>query len=328
MFGADVVRDGGNGYTSGRDGFTAELITKYGPIAVLGGGDLQYEEGTFAQYQAGWGRISCYTATHCDAWGKHMAVMYPAPGNHEWLDGRRGYDAYFGDRLSQTGSDTPSTNLSWYSFDLGAWHLISLDSDCSKVGGCGPSSPQGQWLAADLAANDGRPTVLFFHHPRWSSGNHGNITGSDAFWRVAVGDLDVQLILNGHDHWLEGFEPLGTDGLPSVNGVREFVVGTGGKGFTCGSELAIRPGSQAHQCSSMGVLLLTLNASSYSWSFKPISEVGGPGPSFDYSGTSGLRLPTGLAEIMTQVSVAMTSLGGSIVTVLGTVKVQRKNVPR
>lgn len=303
-----------NGYTSGcQDGWTAALLTRYTPNAALTLGDNQYESNTLAEYQAGWGRTACAGAGQCEAWGRHLSNIYPAPGNHEWLSANaQGYRDYFGARLAAIGSDTPSPSRMYYSYDLGAWHFVSLDSDCSKVGGCSPSSPQGQWLAADLAANDGRPTILYFHHPRWSSGNHGNVISSDPFWRAAVADLDVQLVLNGHDHWLEGFEPLGVDGLPAANGVREFVVGTGGKGFTCGT--TIRPGSQAHQCTSMGTLLLTLNASSYSWSFKPVAEVGGPGPSFAYSGSAGLRLPPALAGVVAQTSIALTSLGVSIDT--------------
>jgi len=314
-----------NGYTSGcQDGWTAGLLTEHSPTAILTAGDNQYESGTLTQYNAGWNRITCVSTSQCDAWGKHLATMYPAPGNHEGLTPNfQGYRDYFGTRFAAIGSDTLSPNPQmYYSFDLGAWHLVSLNSSCSQVGGCGLSSPQGQWLAKDLAANNGRPTILYFHHPRWSSGAHGNITGSDAFWRAAVNDLDVQMVLNGHDHWLEGFAPLGVDGLPAANGVREFVVGTGGKGFTCGT--TIRPGSQAHQCTSMGVLLLTLNASSYSWSFQPVSEVGGPGPAFVYSGSSGLRLPAGLAGVVDQTSTAITSLGSNIATVLSTVKIRRK----
>lgn len=303
-----------SGYNSGcQDGWTAELLTRHNPTAVLTLGDNQYESG--AQFTAGWGRTSCAGAGDCDAWGRHLGRVYPAPGNHEWLTANaQGYRDYFGPRLATIGSDTPSPSPFFYSYDLGAWHLVSLESDCSKVGGCGTSSPQGLWLAQDLAANNGRPTILYFHHPRWSSGAHGNITGSDALWRAAVNDLDVQLVLNGHDHWFEAFAPLGVDGLPSANGVREFVVGTGGKGFTCGS--TIRPGSQAHQCTSMGVLQLTLNASSYSWSFRPVAEVGGPGPAFAYTGSSGLRLPAALAATVDTTSTTLTGLGSTMARVL------------
>jgi len=302
-----------SGYASGcQDGWTADLLGRYNPTAVLTLGDNQYESNTWAEYQAGWGRTTCVSSTRCDAWGKHRDQVYPAPGNHEWLTANaQGYRDYFGSRLNQIGSDTPSPNPQlYYSYDLGAWHFVSLDSDCSKVGGCGPTSPQGQWLAADLAANNGRPTILYFHHPRWSSGNHGNITGSDAFWRAAVNDLDVQLVLNGHDHWFEAFQPLGVDGLPSANGVREFVVGTGGKGFTCGT--TIRPGSQAHQCTSMGVLHLTLTATGYSWAFRPVAEVGGPGPAFTHTGSSGLRLPASLAGVVGQTSSVLSGLGNTM----------------
>lgn len=279
-----------NGYTSGcQDGWTAELLTLYGPNAVLTTGDNQYESNTDAEYAAGWGRQTCAAPGDCDAWGKHMSNMYPAPGNHEWLTANaQGYRNYFGARLAAIGSDTASPSQLYYSFDLGAWHFVSLDSDCSQVGGCGAGNPMMVWLASDLTANNGRPTIMYFHHPRWSSGSHGDITGSNALWLAAVADNDVQMVLNGHDHWYERFDLLGGNGLPVANGVREFVVGTGGKGFTCGSAPFL-PGSMAQQCTSMGVLWLELRADGYSWSFKPVSEVGGPGPVFTDSGSSGLR---------------------------------------
>jgi len=278
-----------NGYSScGEDGWTAELLTKYQPQAVLGLGDLQYESGTLAQYRAGWDRTSCAAPTDCDAWGKHLAQVYPAPGNHEWLTSNaQGYRDYFGPRLAQIGSDTPSPNPQlYYSYDISGWHFVSLDSDCGPVGGCGASSPMLIWLRSDLTANNGRPTIVYYHHATWSSGSHGSRSDHEALKAVFVGDRDVQIVLTGHDHEYERFAPMGQSG-PDPAGYRFWVVGTGGKGLVCGSGARIA-GSLALDCRTAGVLRLVLRADGFDWQFHPTGEVGGSG-TFTDSGMSVLR---------------------------------------
>jgi hypothetical protein len=289
MAAGDIVCDGCNGYggSSGQDGYTAERLTKYGPDAILTLGDNQYESGSLGQYNAGWGRNTCAGPGNCDAWGQHRGSVYPAPGNHEWLTGNaQGYRDYFGSRLSSIGSDTASNNQMYYSWDLGAWHFVSLDSDCSKVGGCNAGNPMMTWLLADLAANNGRPTLVYYHHPSWSSGQHGNSSGHTYLKSVLVADRDVQLVLSGHDHDYERFQPMGANG-PTLNGVRYFVVGTGGKNHYC--DYSAVPGTQVFNCNTFGVLRLTLTATGYSWQFHNINEVGASGNTFTDAGSSTLR---------------------------------------
>jgi len=297
-----------NGYVSGcQDGWTAELITKYQPAAVLGLGDLQYEAGSLAQYNAGWGRTSCASPTDCDTWGKHREIVYPAPGNHEWLTtNAQGYRDYFGARLAAIGSDTPSPNPQlYYSFDKGAWHFVSLDSDCSGVGGCGANRPMTNWLIADLAANNGRPTVVYYHHATWSSGSHGSRTDHEELKRIFLADQDVQIVLTGHDHEYERFAPMGQSG-PDPAGYRFFVVGTGGKGAVCGSGVSI-PGSVTKNCTTMGMLRLVLRPDGYSWQYHPTAEVGGPATTYTDSGSSSLRgsAAVGLAPLRDAVTTSL-----------------------
>jgi len=289
MAAGDIVCNGCNGYgtSSGADGYTAELLTKYNPQAILALGDLQYEEGSLAQYNAGWGRNTCASVGNCDAWGQHLSSMYPAPGNHEWITSNAaGYRSYFGARLAAIGSDTPSGNQMYYSYDLGAWHFVSLDSDCSKVGGCNAGNPMMVWLLADLAANNGRPTLVYYHHPTWSSGDHGSSSGHTYLKSVLVGDHDVQLVLSGHDHVYERFVPMGTTG-PDPAGVRYFTVGTGGKNHTSTYNPIV--GSAVFNTNTFGVLELTLSLTGYSWLFRNVAEVGGGGGAFTDAGSAGLR---------------------------------------
>ena len=285
MAAGDIVAQGSGGYgsSSNADGWTAELLTRYNPLAILGLGDQQYEQGSLAQYQAGWGRTACFSPTHCDAWGRHIGQVYPAPGNHEWSTGNaQGYRDYFAARLAAIGSDTPTpAGATFYSFDLGSWHFISLDSDVSLSS----TGPQLNWLRTDLAANNNRPTLAYWHHPTWSSGDHGSTGGQGALSAILVGDRDVQIVLNGHDHDYERFAPMGVSG-PDSGGIRYFVVGTGGKSHYCAYSPEV--GTQVFNCNTYGTLALSLGTSGYSWRFHPISEVGGPG-TFTDAGTSQLR---------------------------------------
>ena len=157
---------------------------------VFTAGDNVYDDGTGQEFG------ECYGPT----WGRHRARTLPAAGNHDWnTEDAAGYRSYFGDAVGADGA-------TWYSTDLGEWHVIVLDSNCSKVEGCGPDSPQGRWLAADLAGNDARCTVAIWHHPRFSSGEHGSDALTDPFWR-ALHAAGVDVVINGHDHDYERFSP-------------------------------------------------------------------------------------------------------------------------
>jgi len=222
---------------------TADLIGQLNPTAVLTLGDDQYEDGTAAGFQ------SVFGAT----WGKYTSIMYPAIGNHEYLThGATGYFDYFG---------VPA----YYSYNLGAWHMITLDSECSYIGGCETGSPQEKWLLADLAAHPSRCTLVYWHEPRWSSGEHGDATQMTTIWNDLVA-AHVSVVLSGHNHDYERFVPLNAAGQPDPKGITEFVVGTGGKnhyGFT----VAPLAGEVVRNDKSFGVIEMTLNPTSYSWKF-------------------------------------------------------------
>jgi hypothetical protein len=200
---ADCSREG--------DEHTARLLDDL-TGAVFTAGDNAYPNGTATQFQ------DCYGPT----WGRHLARTRPAPGNHDWdTQGLAGYLGYFRAAAAPNGT-------SWYSYDLGAWHVVVLDSDCEPVGGCDAGSAQGSWLAADLAASDALCTMAIWHHPRFSSGEHGNDASVAPFWRVLY-DAGADVVVNGHDHDYERFAPQDPDaGADDARGLREFVVGTGG----------------------------------------------------------------------------------------------------
>jgi hypothetical protein len=168
-----------------------------------------------------------------------------------------GYFAYFG-----AAAGNPAQG--WYSFDVGTWHVIALNSQCGAIGGCHPSSPQGVWLAADLAAHPSACTLAYWHIPLFSSGGRAAINSRD-FWDLLwAGGADV--VLNGHDHIYERFAPQTPEAVPDpVNGIRQFVVGTGGANHTAIE--AVAANSEVRDTSSYGVLKLTLQPGGYSWRF-------------------------------------------------------------
>jgi Calcineurin-like phosphoesterase len=229
-------------------GATSDLLV--GIAGVLALGDLQYGDGTYAKF------LGSYDRT----WGRAKAITAPTPGNHEYeTEGAAGYFRYFG-----VAAGDPKKG--YYSFDLGAWHLVALNSNCSAVGGCGERSSQVRWLQADLAGHPALCTLAYWHHPRFSSGKHGGDAAYMAFWQ-ALYDADADVVLVGHDHDYERFAPQDPRGvLDLVGGIREFVVGTGGKSLRSFSSTA--PNSEVRDASSFGVLELTLGADAYAWRFR------------------------------------------------------------
>jgi hypothetical protein len=230
---------------------TADVVAgETGWVFTLG--DNAYPDGSPAEF------ASCYAPT----WGRFLdRTILPAPGNHDWdTDGAAGYRAYFGSRATPDGE-------TWYSMDLATWHIVVLDSDCAKVGGCDAGSPQGKWLAADLRASKSRCTLALWHQPRFSSGVHGDDPEVAPFWDL-LHDDGADLVLNGHDHDYERFAPMDPSGkVDKFGGMRELVVGTGGaelRGF-----VRAEPSSEFRQAGSWGVLRLTLYPFQYTWEFLP-----------------------------------------------------------
>ena len=221
---------------------------------VFTAGDNAYENGTAKEF------ARCYDET----WGRHKARTRPAPGNHDWnTSALRGYFGYFGN--AARGED----GHSWYSYDLGAWHVIVLDSECSRVGGCGTDSPQGRWLAADLEASDERCTVAIWHKPRYTSGEHGNDRSVAPFW-TALYRAGVDVVINGHDHDYERFAPQDPSAREDrERGIREFVVGTGGTPLRKFEQPVAN--SELRAAVVHGVFKLTLRDGSYDWQFIPVS---------------------------------------------------------
>jgi 3',5'-cyclic AMP phosphodiesterase CpdA len=230
---------------------TAALLDKIdGTVFTLG--DNVYPNGTARQFMA------CYDPT----WGRHKARTRPVPGNHDYrTTGAAGYFGYFGGAAGD-----PATGD--YSYDLGTWHIIVLNSNCGEVGGCGPGSPQDRWLKADLAAHPAPCTAAMWHHPRYSSAIHGDDSGMKYIWRVLY-DAGAELVLSGHDHTYERFRPQDADGKADpARGIRQFVVGTGGKELYKFDR--IQTDSEAHSNKTFGVLKLTLHPHSYDWEFIPV----------------------------------------------------------
>ena len=244
------------------DEITARLLDSLpGTVAVLG--DSVYERGTHDEF------ARCYEPS----WGRHRGRTRPAVGNHEYgTPGAAGYFDYFGAAAGDRGKG-------WYSYDLGSWHVVVLNSNCARVGGCHSGSEQERWLRADLAAHRVGCTVAYMHHPRFSSGDeHGGSPGIEPLWR-ALHDHGAEIVLAGHDHDYERFAPQTPGGaLDPERGLRQFVVGTGGRSLrTFGPP---QPNSEARGNTALGVLHLRLRDGSYGWRF-----VAEPGKAFADSGT-------------------------------------------
>ena len=228
---------------------TAGVVAAIDPDAVLALGDLQYPDGSLERFRAGYDRT----------WGAFKAITYPVVGNHEYgTRDAQGYFDYFG-----AAAGSPDTG--YYSYDLAGWHVVALNSECRRIGGCGAGSPQQRWLAADLAAHPAACTLAYWHRPRFSSGHHGDNTDYTVFWKD-LRDAGAELVLTGHDHDYERFAPLGTDGAPDPLGIREFVVGTGGDSFYAMHQPPV--GQEVGIAGRPGVLQLTLRPGGYDWAFR------------------------------------------------------------
>jgi hypothetical protein len=233
----------------GAEATAALLDTIPGTVFTLG--DNAYPSGTAAEF------ASCYGPT----WGRHKARTRPAPGNHDY--GTAGGAAYY-DYFGTAGE----RGRGYYSYDLGAWHVVVINSNCSQVGGCQAGSPQEQWLRADLAANPARCTLAYWHHPRFSSGPHGSSREMAPIWQ-ALYDAGADVVLAGHDHFYERFAPQDPRGVADPErGVRQFTVGTGGASHYAVAQ--IMANSEVRNGETFGVLKLTLHPTSYDWEFIPV----------------------------------------------------------
>jgi acid phosphatase type 7 len=236
--------------SSSGDEATAKLLEgKFGTIAALG--DLVYPGGSLERYR------KCYAPS----WGQFLNRTRPALGNHDVQeDGGAGYFAYFG----SPRAGTPGAGF--YRYDLGAWRVIVLNSNCwMKAAGCRPDSPQTRWLEETLKNDPRRCTIAYWHHPRYSSGLHGSSLEVKPLFEVLY-RAGVDLALTGHDHLYERFAPMDANGnADSDGGLRQFVVGTGGKSHY--PVRAVQPNSQVRLENTDGILDLSLEPDRYAWRF-------------------------------------------------------------
>jgi acid phosphatase type 7 len=254
MVGAGDIASSGSG-----DSATAALLDNISGT-VFTTGDNVYPDGTSSQF----------TTYYEPTWGRHKARTQPSPGNHDYnTSGASGYFNYFGANAGPSGRG-------YYSYDLGNWHVVSLNSEISMTTG----SAQEQWLRSDLAASTKPCTIAYWHKPRFTSGaNHAPNTSTGPLVQ-ALYDNNADVILTGHNHQYERFAPMNpSGGLDTARGIRHFVAGMGGAshyGFG-----TIQPNSQARNSDTYGVLKLTLHANSYDWQFVPEA-----GKTYSDSGTS------------------------------------------
>lgn len=258
LVGAGDIASSGDG-----DSATADLLDGI-PGTVFTAGDDAYPSG----------RAADFAAFYEPTWGRHKARTRPVPGNHEYRTrGAAGYFGYF-------GAAAGDPDKGYYSYDLGAWHVVALNSNCREVGGCDAGSPQERWLRADLAASAKPCTLAYWHHPRFTSGaDHAPDTSVGPLVR-ALYDNDAEVVVTGHNHQYERFAPMDPRGrLDEARGIRHFVAGTGGAAFYRFG--TILPNSEVRDNGTFGVLKFTLHKDSYTWEFVP--EAGG---TFTDSGTT------------------------------------------
>ena len=228
-----------------------ELIEEYPEAEIFTAGDNVQINGDAFEY------IECFGPT----WGRYKKRIHPSPGNHDYhaAQGRAYYD-YFGEAAGPDG-------LGFYSYELGDWHIVSLNSNCTGED-CGENSWQVQWLRLDLANNPRKCTLMYWHHPVWDSGTVPVEEAGRPFWQIAV-DYGVDVVVNGHDHHYERFAPMDYAGNIDIeHGTREFIVGTGGAWlFELGQPL---PATEVRSNETFGVMRFLLYPDHYSWTFFPV----------------------------------------------------------
>jgi acid phosphatase type 7 len=237
------------------DSDTAALVDRLpGLVALVG--DIAYPDGSDENF------ADCFNPV----WGRHKARLRPVPGNHEYnTEDAAGYFGYFGAIASPLEPNCANDCKGYYSYDLGDWHIIALNSERDVDRG----SAQEKWLRQDLAAHRNVCTLAYWHHPLFSSGPHGSDPRTYDLWSALL-EVGVDVVINGHDHHYERFAPQNADGvLDQQLGIRQFVVGTGGARLYQGSQHVAN--SEAYNSQDWGVLKLTLYPEHYEWNFVPIA---------------------------------------------------------
>jgi hypothetical protein len=194
----------------------------------------------------------------------------PAPGNHDFKSDKAGpYYEYWGATAGESGRG-------YYSFDLGSWHIVALNSNI----GSKKKSKQYVWLRDDLAATKAPCLLAYWHHPVFSSGMHGSASKMKKVLQLLY-DQGVTVVLAGHDHNYERFAPQDPKGRPDdERGFVQFIVGTGGSDLREAPK-RLEDNSQSFSAENLGVLKLELFERHYNWEFLPAS-----GPEFHDSGSA------------------------------------------
>jgi hypothetical protein len=214
-------------------------------------GDLQYQNGALGEFQT----------AYEPSYGRVKAKTKPVAGNNEYdTPGASGYFDYFGATAGERGKG-------YYSFDIGTtWHVVALNGNCDVVA-CEPGSEQERWLRTDLATHPQPCTLAFWHQPRFSSGaEHGSDPSVGPFWN-ALQDHGAEIVVNGHEHNYERFEPQLADATPSPTGIREFIAGTGGRSIHRFLRDSQPIANSAARLQTFGILELVLDERSYDWQF-------------------------------------------------------------
>jgi hypothetical protein len=256
MAASDIICDGLNPTGSScQQKIVSDLIFNQKPTAVLLPGDICHTPSA-----------NCFNNYYAPSYGRFKSITHPTTGNHEYLaTGASYYFDYF-NGVGTANGPAGERGKGYYSFDIGSWHIISLNSQCSEAGGCGSGSPQYTWLQNDLNSHTNACTLVFYHIPVFSSGGRANNNMAQIF--SLLYSKNVEIVLNGHDHIYERFAPQAPGGnLDTSKGIRQFIVGTGGANHT--NIASVAPNSEVRNATSFGALKLTLNNSSYNWQFIP-----------------------------------------------------------
>ena len=236
---------------------TLAVVEALAPDLVLPLGDNQYETGSENEYSAAYNL----------SWGRLRANSRPVPGNHEYQDDftAKGYFDFFNGPGAATGI-AGERGKGYYSYNFADWHFVALNSNCAHLsGGCRVNSLQERWLREDLQANRRPCTLAYSHHPRFSSGINGSTDALGPLWQ-ALYEYGADVYLAGHDHHYERFAPQRPDGVSDPeHGVREFVVGTGGRSIT--PFRTILANSEIQDTTSFGVLSMRLGPTGYQWKY-------------------------------------------------------------
>ncbi len=245
----------------------SQLVVDTRPQVFLAVGDLCHDPTN-----------ACYSDFYGPSYGRVKSITRPITGNHEYLTANAFTFFDYFNGIGVYSGIAGDRDKGYYSFNVGTWHIIALNTQCSEVGGCGTSSPQYTWLENDLKTYSNKCTLAYYHIPLFSSGGRANTNSKDLY--TLLYNYNAELVLDGHDHIYERFAPQNPNGsADSARGIREIIVGTGGANHT--SIVSVAANSEVRNADTFGVLKLTLHPLSYNWQFVPVA-----GKTFTDSGSA------------------------------------------